>query len=451
MNKLIESLSPIERKIIPFLNLQLGEIIEKSSLDKTTVLRALDFLQKKDVLRLKTEEKEIIDLGVNGIRYKKNHLPERQLISFLESKKFFTFSEAKSLSKLSDNEFKVSLGVLKNKSLIEINNGKISLTANKESLTKKLPEEKLLEALPAEKNKLNEQDLAALESLSKRKDIIEIRKEKTTILELTETGKNIAGKEIKSDFVEEITSEIIKSAKQRKFRRYDLQAKVPSIYGGKKHFVNQSIEYAKRIWLDFGFKEMSGAIVQTSFWNFDALFTPQDHPTRELHDTFFLKDVEGKLPDKTIVTKVKEAHEKGTKGSKGWNYQWNENEAKRVVLRTHTTCISAQTLVAIKKNLPAKYFTIGKNFRNETVDWSHGFEFYQTEGIVVDKNANFRQLLSYLKKFYEKMGFDKVRFTPSYFPYTEPSVEISVFHPERKAHPDRALSVHSPALQSLPP
>ena len=103
-------------------------------------------------------------------------------------------------------------------------------------------------------------------------------------------------------------------------------------------------------------------------------------------------------------------------------------------MRTHTTCLSAQTLstLDIKKDLPAKFFSIGKTFRNETVDWSHGFEFYQTEGIVIDESVSFRDLLGYLKKFYEKMGFEKIRFAPAYFPYTEPSVEILVFHPEKK-------------------
>jgi phenylalanyl-tRNA synthetase alpha chain len=104
-----------------------------------------------------------------------------------------------------------------------------------------------------------------------------------------------------------------------------------------------------------------------------------------------------------------------------------------MVLRTHTTCLSAQTLANLNiKNLPAKFFAIGKCFRNETVDWSHGFEFNQTEGIVVDKNANFRHLLGYLKQFFKKMGFEKIRFSPAYFPYTEPSVEINVWNPEKK-------------------
>jgi len=150
-----------------------------------------------------------------------------------------------------------------------------------------------------------------------------------------------------------------------------------------------------------------------------------------MQDTFFIKDIEGKLPDKKIVEQVKESHEKGLDGSKGWQYEWNEKDAKKVLLRTHTTCLSIQTLkkIADAKEFPAKYFALGKCFRNETVDITHGFEFNQTEGIVIDENANFRQLLGYLKQFFRKMGYEKIRIRPSYFPYTEPSLEIDVFHP----------------------
>ncbi len=137
--------------------------------------------------------------------------------------------------------------------------------------------------------------------------------------------------------------------------------------------------------------------------------------------------------DKKIIKAVKESHEGGIKGSKGWQYSWDEEEAKRLVLRTHTTALSSKTLSELnKEELPAKFFAIGKCFRNETVDWGHGFEFNQTEGIVIDKNANFRHLLGYLQQFFMKMGFEKVKFIPSYFPYTEPSVEIYVFHKEKK-------------------
>ena len=434
MDKKIASLSPIERKIIPFLNLEIEEILEKTELDKTTILRALSFLENKNFLEIKTKKQIIVNLGINGRHYKKNHLPERKLLSFLENNNHSRIEEAKKESKMSNNEFRVSLGVLKKKALVKLSNGKIFLSSSKEELIKKFPEEKFLEKLPIGKEKLNEEELGALNVLKNRKDIIEMSEKKEISFELTEEGKEIAGKEIKTNLIEEVTSDLIKTgARGKKFRIYDVETPVPQISGGKKHFVNQSIEYAKKIWTDLGFKEMDGNLVETSFWNFDSLFTAQDHPAREMQDTFFIKNKESKLPDKKLVENIRKAHEGKIKGSKGWQYEWKEAPAKKVVLRTHATTLSARTLAKLKSGeIPAKYFAIGKVFRNETIDWSHGIEFYQTEGIVVDPNANFRHLLGYIKEFYKKMGFEKIRFRPSYFPYTEPSVEIDAFHPERK-------------------
>jgi len=152
-----------------------------------------------------------------------------------------------------------------------------------------------------------------------------------------------------------------------------------------------------------------------------------------MQDTFFIKKIHGSLPEKKILDAVKKAHESGLDSSKGWRYKWEENDARRIVLRTHTTALSAKKLSELKEDeIPGKYFAIGKCFRNETVDWSHGFEFNQSEGIVIDPDANFRHLLGYLKEFYRKMGFEKIRITPAYFPYTEPSLEIHAFHPEKK-------------------
>lgn len=436
MDKLLASLSPIEQKVVPYLKLGVDEIVEKSKLDRTSVLRALGFLENKGVLKINVSKEEIVELGTNGIYYMKNHLPERRLLLALEEKNHLPLQDAKKFSKLSDNEFKVSLGVLKKKMLINLANGKLSLAGSKEELVKKFPEEMLLEKLPCAKKDLKDLELLAFDNLLKRKDVVFIEEQKAVNFKLSESGQKIAGKKVNLDLVEEVTSEMIKSgAKGKRFRAYDIQAQTPKIYGGKKHFVNQSIEYAKKIWTDLGFEEMEGDMVQTAFWNFDALFTAQDHPVREMQDTFYVKGVEGKLPDREIVDAVKKSHEKGVSGSKGWGGEWSEDQAKRVVMRTHTTCLSALTLAKLAKekgNLPKKFFAVGKCFRNETVDWSHGFEFNQTEGIVVDENANFRNLLGYLKEFFSKMGFEKIRFVPAYFPYTEPSVEIAAYHPEKK-------------------
>lgn len=436
MEKLIQSLSPNEIKILPYLDENIIQICKKSNLDKVSVLRALEYLQNKKIIALETQKKKIVEIGTNGAFYRTKGLPERRLLNLLDEKRIIPLQEAQKQSNLSNEEFKASLGVLKKKVLIELKNGKIILNANKEEISKKTLEEQFIDSLPLEFDNLTPEQQFALKNLQGRKDIIQITEKKEFKINLTELGKKISKQKISNtDLIEQIDSEILKNEKLwkgKKFRRYDITSPVPKINGGKRHFVNQAIDYARKIWTDMGFVEMTGDIVQSSFWNFDALFTAQDHPVREMQDTFFI-DKTAELPDKEIVKKIKNAHESGVDNSKGWGGEWNEQEAKRLVLRTHTTCLSAHTLAKLKtQDLPKKFFAVGKNFRNETVDWSHGFEFNQTEGIVVDKNANFRHLLGYLKQFFKKMGFENLRFNPAYFPYTEPSVEIHVWHPEKK-------------------
>jgi phenylalanyl-tRNA synthetase alpha chain len=434
--KIIESLSPIERKVLPHVSGSVDEISKKSDTDKTTTLRALEFLKNKGLVKIETKEKKIVDLGINGIFYVKKKLPERRLIDYLIEKKSVPIGEIKNVGDLNENEAKISIGVLKRKALVDLKEGRVILTATEKEASKKTLEESLLEKLPAEVDKLQAEEKFALENLKSRKDIIELKDVKEISAELTKEGKEIASQDLASDkFIEQLTPKMISSEswKGKKFRRYDIVSPVSRIYGGKRHFVNEAVTYGKRIWTDMGFKEMNGPMADSSFWIFDALFTPQDHPAREMQDTFFPKSKATKLPPKNILEAVKKSHEEGVGGSKAWNYKWKNEETVKPALRSHTTSLSARTLASLKKtDLPAKYFALGKVFRNETIDWSHGFEFYQTEGIVVDPNANLRNLLGYLKEFYKKMGYEKIRFRPSFFAYTEPSVEIEVFHPERK-------------------
>ncbi len=435
--KLIESLSPNERKILPYLKEKgIDEIAINSKLDKTSVLRALDYLENKNVITLSHHKKRAVEIGVNGALYKKKGLPERRLLNILGEKRILKLEEAQKQSSLSNEEFKASIGALKKKALIEIKEERIILTGSGEEISRKTFEEVFLDALPLNYNLLTPEQLYALKSLEKRKDIIQIKEGETIEVNITKIGEEIVKSEKKvGELIEAISPKILEKEsawKGKKFRRYDVTSPLPLVNGGKRHFVNQATDYARKLWTEMGFKEMSGNVAQSSFWVFDSLFTAQDHPVREMHDTFFInKKVE--LPDKKLVKAVKESHEKGVDGSRGWQYSWDEEEAKRLVLRTHTTCLSANTLASLDKTgIPAKFFALGKCFRNETVDWSHGFEFNQTEGIVVGKDLNFRHLLGYLKEFFKKMGFEKIRFRPSYFPYTEPSVEIDVWHPEKK-------------------
>lgn len=442
---ILESLSPIERAVLPTLDskefIDLGVISGRSGQESVTTIRAVGFLKNKGLVETREEIKKEVGLGILGVNYLKKGLPERILLNKLSEKKVIPIGEIKNICSFNTNEATVALGTLKKKEVVRIEKGKVYLDAKSVNISSKMIEEIFLEKLPLEMSKFSKEDKEAFENLLKRKEIIEPIETKKTFVKLTDLGKKILKSDWNVELLENLTPKILKqnSWKGKKFRRYDLNSPAPRMYGGKGHFVNQARDYAKSIWLEMGFKEMSGNLTETSFWVFDSLFTAQDHPVREMQDTFYIPGMQGKLPEKKnksddFISQVKKAHVGGLDLSKSWQSGWSEDEAKRVLMRTHTTALSVRKLREIneKKEFPAKYFALGKCFRNETVDWSHGFEFNQTEGIVVDENANFRHLLGYLKEFFKKMGYDKIRIRPAYFAYTEPSLEIDVFHPKHK-------------------
>jgi len=214
------------------------------------------------------------------------------------------------------------------------------------------------------------------------------------------------------------------SWKTANLRRYDITKLPKKAYPGKVHPYQRIIGEMREILLDMGFTELYGSIIQQSYWNFDALFQPQDHPAREMQDTFYLKE---SLPLPKGYEKVKAMHlSGGDTSSTGWGGSWKEEKAEQCVLRTHTTSLSIQYL-AQNPNPPVKAFAVGRVYRRETIDTTHLAEFEQLEGIVMDKDVNFGNLLGILREFYNRMGFESVRFKPSYYPYTEPSLDAEVY------------------------
>jgi phenylalanyl-tRNA synthetase alpha chain len=247
------------------------------------------------------------------------------------------------------------------------------------------------------------------------------------VIAITPEGLALAKKGL--DFREEtgtLTRDQILSGswKTANLRRYDVSKLPKKVYPGKIHPYQRIIGEMREILLEMGFEELYGGIVQQCFWNFDALFQPQDHPAREMQDTFYLSET---LPLPEGYEKVKAMHiSGGDTSSAGWGGVWKEEKAEQCVLRTHTTCLSIQHL-AQHKNPPVKAFAVGRVYRRETIDTTHLAEFEQLEGIVMDENVSFGNLLGILREFYNRMGFESVRFKPSFYPYTEPSLDAEVY------------------------
>jgi phenylalanyl-tRNA synthetase alpha chain len=442
LDKLVQSLHPLERKVLPVLgkHATVPAICAATGLKDVEVIRALQWLENRKAIKVDTEAHDVVTLDKNGLAYAKQGLPERRFLEAVSDKEL-PLDKVAEKAKLSHDELNICLGLLRKKALLLISKDKglkVKLTdQGKAALKKEFPEEAFLRrAFPAHISEFAPEDKNLVQQLRQRRDIIRIDQHKTKTVSLLPLGKELLELGVRDEkIIDTLTPQIILSGewKKKPIRRYDVAVQVPKIAGGRRHFVSDAITNIKSIWRDMGFQEMTGTMVQSAFWNLDALYTPQDHPAREMQDTFFLKQPSRANLPKDLVGDVKAVHEYGGKtGSTGWQQPWSEEKAKELLLRTHNTVLSAQAIARLNESdLPAKFFTVGKVFRNETMDWKHLFEFTQVEGIVVDPKANLRHLKGYVREFFLKMGFKDVRLRPSHFPYTEPSMEVDVLHPVR--------------------
>jgi phenylalanyl-tRNA synthetase alpha chain len=237
-----------------------------------------------------------------------------------------------------------------------------------------------------------------------------------------------------ADEVSQLTPELLKEGawRNKRFRKYTISLRAPRIAAGKRHPYREFLDLVKMKLVSMGFQEMRGTLVETEFWNMDALFMPQFHPARDIHDVYFVKKpTHATTIDEPYLTQVAKVHEKGTgAGSTGWGYTFNAERAKRLVLRSQGTAVSAHTLAG-GASVPGKYFSIARCFRYDQVDATHATDFFQVEGIMLGADINFRTLLGLLNLFAREVAQAKeVKFLPAYFPFTEPSVEMHVRHPK---------------------
>ncbi|EIW71074.1 phenylalanine-tRNA ligase, alpha subunit [Tremella mesenterica] len=234
----------------------------------------------------------------------------------------------------------------------------------------------------------------------------------------------------------DLTVEMLQSGawKGAHFKQYNFAAAGQPTEGGALHPLLKVREEMRQIFFDMGFTEMpTNRFVESAFWNFDALFVPQQHPARELQDTFYIKDpVKALSPDSEYYKRVSVVHETGGYGSIGYRAPFSKDESERLLLRTHTTAISTAMLYEIANQpggfKPAKLFSIDRVFRNEAMDATHLAEFHQVEGVVADYDITLGNLIAFMQEFFAKTGNRKLRFKPAYNPYTEPSMEVFSWH-----------------------
>jgi phenylalanyl-tRNA synthetase alpha chain len=417
------------------------QLISEAELSDAAVMRTALTLQEKKLVTIHAEPQTIVKLGEEGEEDAENGLPERRLVKTLAAEE----GEAELDKAVADSglepKFKqIALGWIlrKNWAVYDPKTNTLRIADNllHQISVPEGNDEKLLRYLhgknQAPLNVLSPELQTAVQTLKKRK-LLTTEVKTNRIIEITTTGTQTAKQGKTTEEITQLTPELIITGKWKtsKLQKYNIQAPVAKTWPGKKHPYLSFIEEVRQKLVTLGFKEMTGTNVETSFFNFDALYTPQDHPAREENGIYFVKHPEyGDISAyQTAAEHVKETHENGwTTGSTGWQYNYSTQEAKRLILRGHGTCLSARTLLNKNLEIPSRHFSIARCYRPEVVDKTHLSEFNQVEGIVVDEKLNLKDLLGVLEKFaMEIAGADKVRFKPDYFPFTEPSVELSAY------------------------
>jgi len=398
-------LHDIEKQIIKVLqsdpNLTEENISQETNLSMDQIRRGVEWLRQKKLADVSESVYISLSLGKNGLDALKNGLPERRLVNLVKDGPK-TFDEIR--SSLQGPDFNVAIANAKKNDWISIEKMETGSKISLKQEPVQTPEELMISTIGEKTISTNPLSMfPALKPLMQRPDFIIQHEEKTKAVSLSEPGKKIDLEKLDSGAI-------------------DVEADVPHVHAARIHPLKDTINEIRETFVHLGFSEILGNLSQSSFWNFDALFTPQDHPARELQDTFYLKDLNAKqLATPTQIKNVSNAHKKG------WRYYWDIQEAKKMVLRTHTTCVTIKYL-ADKKPDEARIFSLGRVFRNEKVSYKHLVEFNQVEGIVVGKHITLRDLMGIQKEFYRKIGLTKVKFWPTFFPYTEPSLQSMVYN-----------------------
>jgi phenylalanyl-tRNA synthetase alpha chain len=428
-----------ERKVLLALEGREAATTQKLSaetgLARDAVEKASAWAETKGVVSFREEVSRSFNLTEEGRKYAEEGLPEKKLLELVASGRNEISALKEEFSSLN-----IALVWVRRNSWATIETGRLTLT--EEGLAAKDEEtvdDTLLSSLKGTSIDNPDEDSMARLDQFVRRNLVEESETVTRWVEITEAGRDLipAINKIKETLIiTQITPEILQNGswKGASLQGYDVTLPVPSLHPGKRHFISSIIDYIRRFWVELGFKEMTGDYLELSFWNFDALFQPQDHPARDLADTFYLKTpYEGRLPEGEIVENVRRTHENGwTTGSTGWQYKWDPEVSARNCLRTHTTSLSVKQIAKLTPDdLPGKFFSVGRVFRNETIDWNHLAEFYQTDGIVIGEGVTFRDMQGYLKAYLEGLGLKRLRVRPGFFPYTEMSMEAEVWIEER--------------------
>jgi phenylalanyl-tRNA synthetase alpha chain len=448
--KLLESLHPLESKVL--LSFQHGalsafELLKSSGLDESRLDMASGWLQSKGLLDVKDESiTSLVSLTETGREFLEKGTPEMRIINALREGKQFTVKDIIQTWGMDPSDVSSAVGALKEAKVVQIAQGGFLVLAAGADISGY----EFLAGLIRTMAEKEQHDLASFSDVQqtaitanfhkrgKSKGLFRISEKKNRLYTLTSDGREllrmVRDRGVVSEEASLLTPEMLKQGtwKNKKFRSYNIALNPPRQSIGRKHPYKEFLDFVKYKFVGMGFEEMRGPLVENEFWDMDALFMPQFHPARNIHDVYFIKDPAAcREIESPFGRKVAAAHKNGGKtGSTGWRYPFDIERAKRLILRSQGTAVSARTLASGPK-VPGKYFSIARCFRYDSVDATHAPDFYQVEGIVLGEDINFKALLGLLKLFGQEIArAGEFQFRPAYFPFTEPSVELHVKHPE---------------------
>jgi len=408
-------------------NMHFEELETASGLGRDETMWALESLKTKDMVNVKYSQRESLALSDEGKAYAEHGLPEERLLEELKKREI-------KASDLNTQVERIALQWAKKRGLVSIENGRVRMTeSGVRAAGEGLVEGRILKGILDRSYEFRNKDEVA--DLMKR-GLVELSTQRLIeIISITDAGRKSEISE--SNEIDALDRNMIASGiwKEREFKRYDVNVGVERQAPAMRHPVKKLIEEIRDAYLSMGFREISGPAVESSFWVFDALFVPQDHPARDAQDTFYISNLENEAFNGVkYVNTVKKAHQKG------WRAKWSRDAAGQMLLRTHTTSVSARHMYAIidelrkdsdKYELPVKLFSIGRVFRNEAVDYRHLADFYQHDGMIIGKDLTFSNLFDTLRNLYKAIGVE-IKFKPSYFPFVEPGVEFMAYSDKTK-------------------
>lgn len=401
------------------------------SVDHDFLVGVLNSLLQDDYVELTSSTEPGWKLSAEAQEYLQHGSPECQLLNLLSPGEGKTVAQLMAEGNMEESLYKIAFGKCMRNKWVELNKGGAEPMVVRKPNVESVDDELQSQLKQVVSGRAEELGAKTLTELQRRTLLI---KSERTVFAVTK-GPKFAIERVK--LPSEITSDMLSSGawETTELKKFNTNALGKAPRSGYLHPLLKARSEIREIFLEMGFEEMqTDRFVESAFWNFDALFQPQQHPARDMHDTFYLKHPaatpEENLPAEYLA-EVKKMHESGGHGSLGYRYNWKVEEAQKNILRTHTTAVSSRVLKSLAEEpefRPRKFFSIDRVFRNEDMDATHLCEFHQMEGMVIDRNINLGHMIGLFTDFFARIGVKELRFKPAYNPYTEPSMEIFGFH-----------------------